>query len=124
MAILTLQELIAQRESLKDKKTARYELKTSLGTILVTVPDAALVSEALELSPVSEANKHLIYNCVVEPDLKNGELQKVYGVVDPPDIVTAIFLPGEVNKIANKLFDLAGFDKKINAKLHEVEKKS
>ena len=123
MAILTLQELIAQRESIKDKRNQKYEIETSLGTILATVPDAALVSEAMSLKDDGALRNHIVYNSVVEPNLKDAELQKVYGVMEPTEIVTAIFSPGEIFKIADKLLDLAGYDKKINAKLHETVKK-
>lgn len=119
MAILTLQELIAKREGIKEKRTQKYEIETSVGTILAVLPDAGLVAEAIDLPTSFEANKHVAYNCIIEPNLKDSELQKVYGVADPIDIVTEVFSPGELSKIANKLFDLAGFKGKLVTKVHK-----
>lgn len=123
MAIVTVAELIAQRENIKEKRAQKYSIQTSVGEIISTLPDAALVAEALELTPSFESNKHIIYHCVVEPNLRDGELQKVYGCMEPTDIIERIFSPGEITKIANKLLDLAGFKGKIVAKIYDEVKK-
>ena len=122
MAATTIQELIARREQIKDSKKKKYDIETSIGTVTAIMPDAALVAEALNLNTGFEINKYLVYNSIIEPNLKDGELQKAYGVLDPTDIVSAVFLPGEIAKIGDKLFNLAGYDKKITAKLHESVK--
>ena len=115
---VTLQELIAKRETIKDKRSLKYDISTSIGDITAVLPTAELVAEALDMTPSFEANKYIVYNCIIEPNLRDAELQKVYGVAEPMDIVTAVFLPGELTKIANKLLDLSGFKGKLVTKIH------
>lgn len=121
---VTIQELIAQRETLKEKHNQKYTIETSIGEILVQVPDAALIAESLNLSTGFEINKHLVYNSVIAPNLREGELQKAFGVFEPTDIVAKIFLPGEISRIGDELFKLAGYDTKIVSKLYEEVKNS
>lgn len=122
MAVVTVQELIAKREAIKDNKKKKYTLTTSIGDVVAVLPDAALVAEAIDMQTNFEANKYVVYNSLVQPNLKDSELQQAYGVTDPMDIVTAIFLPGEIAKMGNMLFDLAGFKGKVTAKLYEETK--
>lgn len=116
---VTIEQLIARREDIKDKKAQKYEMETSIGTIVAVLPDAVLVAEAMDMTPAFEANKYIVYNSIIEPNLRNEELQKAYGVMEPAEIVTALFSPGEIVKIANKLLDFAGFKGKLAVKLHE-----
>lgn len=123
MAVATIQELIARREAIAAKKKQLYELETSVGTIICRAPSAAILSEADSMSDrASDSNAYLVYNCVVEPDLRNSELQKAYNTFDPLDIVGAIFQTGEIARIAGKLVELAGYKGKIASKIHEQVK--
>lgn len=119
---VTIAELIAQREKIKEKGKQKYQITTSIGDIVAILPDAAMVAEALDMPTSFESNKYIVYNAVVEPNLKDKDLQDAYGVFDAMDIVTAIFLPGEITKIGSKLLDFAGFKGKITAKVHEEVK--
>jgi len=121
---VTIQELIAQRENLANRKKKKYTIETSVGEIVVQVPDAALIAESLNLSTGFEINKHLVYNSVILPNLRDGELQKAFGAFEPTDIVAKIFLPGEISRIGDELFKLAGYDTKIVSKLYEEVKNS
>lgn len=116
---VTINELIAKKEMIDKKKKQLYDLETSVGTITVKIPSGALVSEAIDMPKAVEGNKHLIYESVVAPDLKSHELHKAFGVVEPIDVVSAIFPVGEVNAIAGKLLDIGGYNRKITATLHE-----
>lgn len=119
---VTIEELIAQKEALKGKRGQKYAFETSVGEIICKLPDAALVAEALEMTPSFEANKHIVFNCVVDPNLRDGDLLKIYECFEPADIIAKIFLPGEITKIANKLLDLAGFKNRITAKIYDEVK--
>lgn len=120
MAVTTIQELIAQREAIQKKRARLWELTTSVGTIVVKAPTAAMFAEADALDKTSDGNAYLVYNCTVEPNLANAELQKAYGVFEPMEVVGAIFEPGEVARIAGKLLELSGYSKNgILSKIHE-----
>lgn len=108
---LTLQDLIARAEQRKkDKKELRQlYVKSQDGLITIIKPDRELVYDALDMEDSAEGDRYLVYNCVVDPDLKNPELHKAYGVVSPMDIVDEIFDPGEVASISKEIVRLAGY---------------
>lgn len=116
---LTIEELIAQKETISAKKKALYDVETSIGTITVKLPSSKLLADAWNFSSSMEGNKYIVYECTITPDLKNKELQKAYGVVgDPMDIVPAIFQPGEITRIASAILDEAGYKDRIKLTLH------
>ena len=119
MAVASIQELIAQRELIDERKKRLYDFETSIGTIVVKPPSAALMAEADKMRDNYEGNVFLVYSCIIEPDLRNAELQKAYKVVSPMDIVTALFKHGEVVRITDKLMEIAGFRDNITSKIHE-----
>lgn len=111
MTKITLKDLISRAEQRKaDKKELRQLYVKSLdGTITIMKPERALVLEALDMEDDAEADKYLVYNCVVEPNLKDKELHKAYNVIAPMDIVDEIFDPGEVAGISKEIVKLAGY---------------
>lgn len=121
---VTINELIAKREAIKNKKNNLYDLETSIGTIVVKIPSGGTISDAWEIKNSFDGNKYLIYESVVEPNLKAPELQNAYECVEPIDIVSEIFTAGEINKIAGKILDLSGYGGKIVSKLHKEVKNS
>lgn len=111
MTKITLQHLIAKAEQRKtDKKELRQlYIKSQDGTITIMKPDRGLVLEAMNMDDETDGDRYLIYNCVVEPNLKDKELHKAYNVISPMDIVDEIFDPGEVAGISKEIVKLAGY---------------
>ena len=64
----------------------------------------------------TRADMYLVFECVVEPDLKDKSLHEAYGCADPIDIVNELFLPGEVAGIADKIMKLGGFGGSVEIK--------
>lgn len=124
MAAVTIEELIAQRELIDERKNQTYELETSIGTIVVRQPTATLIAEADKMRDASASNAYIVVNCTVEPNLKDPKLQKAFNVFDPLDIAGKIFKHGEVFRIAEKLTELAGFRDNVTSKIHEIAKNS
>jgi hypothetical protein len=61
----------------------------------------------------SKLIKIYLLHHIVDPDLKDSELQAKFNVDDlthPQSIVTKIFLPGELQKIARLMLKISGFD--------------
>ncbi|OZV11058.1 hypothetical protein CIW83_16880 [Tissierella sp. P1] len=108
---VTLQDLIARAEQRKlDKKELRQLYIKSLdATITIMKPDRSLVLDSMNMEDESDGDRHLIYNCVVEPSLKDSELHKAYKVVSPMDIVDEVFDPGEVANISKEIVRMAGY---------------
>ena len=108
---ITLQALLARKEQMleskKKKKKAELFIKSLDGTITIEAPDGALAKEAQEMD--ERGDNYLVYQCVVEPCLKSKELQQSFGVVEPLDIVDAIFEPGEIPQIAVECIKLSGY---------------
>ena len=122
MAAVTIEELIAQRELIDGRKNQLYELETSVGTIVVKQPTAALIAEADRMKDSSASNAFIVLECVVQPNLRDSKLQKEFGTFEPLDVVSKIFKYGEVFRIAEKLTELAGFKDNLTHKIHNEVK--
>jgi hypothetical protein len=105
---LTLQELIKRKESIKSKKNERRDLyiKSLDATITIEKQSRDLFLEAAD---AEDTDVYIVYNSVIEPNLKDTDLHKAFGVVSPPEIVDAIFQPGEIPMISKEVFSLSGF---------------
>jgi len=108
---VTLDELIKKAVEKKNvgPKTKKLFVQSLNGCIVIEKPDRKLCLDALDMEDSAEADAYLVYECVVEPSLKNPELQKAYGVVRPLDVVTEIFEPGEIASISKEILKFAGY---------------
>lgn len=124
---LTLLQLIKEKEKYEVKQGVKEELYIERldATIVFEKPDRALAIESLELSQDKDsesgaADIHLIYNSVVEPNLKDPELQKAFECVEPTDVIIKIFEAGEIPAIAQEIMKSAGFGSHIK-KVEQVK---
>lgn len=117
MAVLSIKDLIAQRDVLEARKKETFELTTSIGTVLAVKPGRELVMEAGGME-TGEGDKYLIINCVQKPKLTDSELLSAFGCLEPTDIVDKLFDAGEVQAISRALMDCAGYGKDITKKVH------
>ncbi len=124
MAVTTINELIAQRDEIKNKKKQIYEIETSVGTILAKVPTGGIIANAWDMPNNFEGNKYLVFENVIQPNLRDPELLKAYECFEPIDIVEALFQAGEINKIAGKILEFANYNGKVISKLHKEVKNS
>lgn len=108
---VTLASLVAKAEQrLADKKkskTAEIYVKSLDGVITVREPSAELMSDVVKMEDTG--NAYLLYQCCVEPNLKDSELQEAYACTVPTDIVDILFLPGEVASLSLEIAKLAGY---------------
>lgn len=114
---ISAKDLIKNKKLIEDKKDKRIEIKVpKTGTFLFRIPslidyeDATAYGENREQSGFEE-NKYLIHTCCLEPNLSDSELLEAYGVKNAVDIVSEIFMVGEISSIATTLVKKAGFDK-------------
>lgn len=112
---ISVKELIEQKEKIEGNKKTLYDIKTSIGTITVKQPTASFVADALDLA---DGNKLMVLDNVVEPNLKDKDLQKAYNCIEPTDIVEKLFKAGEVNHISLAIMNCAGY-KSVETKVHE-----
>lgn len=113
---ITLQEIMKRKEQMleakKEKKTAEIYIESLDGTIIIQEPSRSLCKDAIDM-PDGEGDTYLIYECVVEPNLKSQELQEAFGCVEPMEIVEKIFEAGEIPKVSTECLRLAGFSNEV-----------
>ncbi|MCI7331778.1 MAG: hypothetical protein SOZ01_09195 [Selenomonadaceae bacterium] len=119
---VSIEDLINRKDEIQKVKKQQYDLKTSIGTITVKLPRRTIVIEANKLEGPGDADRYLLLNTIVEPDLHSHKLQEAYGCGEPTDIVDALFAPGEVVAISQKIMKLAGYGKDIQSEVHTVAK--
>lgn len=118
---VSVNELIAKREELACRKKQKMTIQTSLGEVVAKKPTTFLLTEAMGLEENNDA--YLVYNCVIEPNLKDKSLQEAYDCHEPMDIVNKLFDIGEVRAISSILVESVGVGKKLDhAILEEVKK--
>jgi len=112
---LTVAELLAKKEQLKQRKkrTQTIYVESLDAEIVIQEPSHAIALESLEMAHDpgnnDRADIHVVYHCVVEPNLKDAELQIEFGCAEPTDIVGKVFLPGEIAAISGHALQLAGY---------------
>lgn len=118
---LTVTDLIKKKEQLKQKQNSTEEVYIpSLDSyIVVQKPTRALCMEALtaaqDENTQDRADLQIIYQCVVDPNLKDPKLQEEFGCVEPIDIVEKIFEPGEIGSISGYCLQMAGYSDRVKA---------
>ncbi len=118
---VSIKELIAKKEEISQNKKAQYDIETSIGTLTVKKPSQSFISEMLALK--DKQDEYLIVNMTVEPDLKDTQLLKAYGCMEPTDIIGKLFDGGEVVAISKAIMKTAGYQSEdLQVKLHETVK--
>lgn len=112
---LTLKDLIAKKEQILSNKNKTMDLyvKSLDAVITIQKPDINTIIDASKIDDAAESDKYLVYNCVIEPNLKDKELQEAYGCVEPIEILK-IFDDGEISSIASKCMELAGYRNSVS----------
>lgn len=123
MSKLTVSQLIKDKEKyqVKDDTKAEISIERLDASITIQKPSRSLCMEAMQMTTdenqAEKADIFMVYNTVIEPNLKDSKLQKEFGCVEPDDIVAKIFEIGEISQIATAAMDLAGYNsgvKRIN----------
>ena len=99
-------------ESKKKKKSCELYVKSLDGTIIVEAPSAALARDAQEME---NGDAYLVFQCVVEPNLKSKEIQEAFGCAEPMEIVDKIFDVGEVPQVSVECLKLTGYIEGVKA---------
>lgn len=87
------------------KKTVTFKLDRLEGMELVAeIPNMDLIEEIQEMSD-EEAQIHILYNCIIEPNIKSKELHDAYGIgkYDGKKIIKKLFTSTEMIMMAGEL---------------------
>lgn len=116
---LTVTDLIEKKEKIQPKQNVTQEILVNrLGaTVTIRRAERSLVLDTMDLATDEESedksDEFFVYNIMIEPNLKDPELQKAYGCAEPTDIVSKIFEYGEIASIAQEGMKLSGYKKGI-----------
>lgn len=118
---VSINELIAKREEIKARKSQKLTIQTSIGEVVAKKPTTLLMTEALGLD--GDNDEYIVYNCLVEPNLKDKDLQQAYDCSEPMDIVGKLFEFGEIKAISDVLIKSVGVGKKLDHAIFDEVKK-
>lgn len=116
---LTVTDLLKEKEKFQIKNDTKEELFIQrLGaSITIRKPERVLCLEAFQMvndeNLKDKADPFIVYNTVVEPNLKDSKLHSEFGCAEPMDIVEKIFEAGEITSIAQAALELAGYKKGV-----------
>ena len=111
---ITIKDLLARKEQLKNKKPERVTLfvESLDGNITIEQPTGEFCIETQEMAQLegsAKADIHAVYNCMVEPNLKDPQLQKEFGCATGHELVELLFKPGEIQAISGYCLEVAGY---------------
>jgi len=124
---ITVADLLTQKEQLKNKELRKMDLYVESldGEITIQEPSRAVTIEALKMAQDDSrselADVYMVYHCVISPDIKDPNLQKEFGCVEPFDIVNMIFRDGEIGAISSHAFQLAGYETGVRKVTEELK---
>lgn len=127
MSKITIVSLLDKKDQIKNKNnsTKKLFIESLSGEITIKEPSRELCAESMQMlheGSASRADAHIVYNCVVEPNLKDAQLQKEFGCVEPYDIVDTIFRAGEVVGISGECMAMAGYGNGVRELDKQIKK--
>ncbi|KLU66758.1 phage XkdN-like protein [Desulfosporosinus acididurans] len=106
---LSISDLIANADKIKSKKSETRELYVQSldATVTIVKPSRSIILDSYELSE-GEGNNFLVYECVVEPNFKDKDLQTAYGATGY-EVLDQILDSGEIDTLAKEIIEFAGY---------------
>lgn len=106
---LNIGDLIKNAEKIKSRKLETKELyiKSQDAKITIAKPDRELITDSYDMDDNS-GELYLVYESIIDPNVKDEELQKAYGVKGY-DILDEIFEPGEITAISKEIARFGGY---------------
>lgn len=114
---LSVTDLMKEKEKyqVKDDVTEAVLVERLGAEVVLRKPEKSLCVDTMKMgrddNNDTDADEYMVYNTMVEPNLKDNELQKEFGCTLPTDIVSKIFEPGEIAQLSDVAFELAGYKK-------------
>ena len=128
--MITIENLLQNKEIIEAStgvKEIELEIKRLKDTVKIRSLDVnKLINLADSCKNQYEANIKIVYYGMVEPNLKDKELQEAYKVMtNPYKIVECVFKPIEINLISDKICEISGLKdvENMDQLVKEVKKK-
>ena len=109
---LKLEDLINKAGEKKGDKYVEIYIKRLDATIKAKEPDNTLILESIDIlkEDAHESDLHLVYNSIIEPNIKDSTLHDTYNVSRPVEILDEIFTLGEISNISKTLLKNSGYE--------------
>ena len=128
--MITIENLLQNKEIIQAQtgvKEAELEIKRLKDTVKIKSLDVnKLINLVDNCNNQYGANVKIVYYGMLEPNLKDNELQAAYKVqTNPYKIVESIFKPIEINLISDKICEISGLKdvENMDQLVKEVKKK-
>ena len=128
--MITIENLLQNKEIIQAStgvKEVELEIKRLKDTVKIKSLDVnKLLNLVDSCKNQYEANVKIVYYGMIEPNLKDNELQEAYKVkTNPYKIVESIFKPIEINLISEKICEISGLKdvENMGEIIQEVKKK-
>jgi len=114
---LSVTDLMKEKEKyqVKDDVTETVLVERLGVEVVLRKPEKSLCVDTMKMARDenndTDADEFMVYNTMIEPNLKDPELKEAYGCTLPTDIVSKIFEPGEISLLSEIGFELAGYKK-------------
>lgn len=108
---ITVKSLIEKKEALLKKEpiTAEFYVESLDGTVTLREPSAGIMSDIVDMD-TDMGNKYVLYECMIEPNLKDAEIQEAFGKPTlAADVLDYILKPGEIARLSGECANLAGY---------------
>lgn len=109
---LTLNEIIKRKiqieESKKQRKKAVVYVDSLQGCVTLIEPEKKLLKDIQKMDNEDEANSYALYNCIIEPDIKDKSLIEAYECSEPTEIIDKIFTYSEIVSMGSILNRMLG----------------
>ena len=128
--MITIENLLKNKDIIEAQtgvKEVELEIKRLKDTVKIKSLDVnKLLNLVDSCKNQYEANVKIVYYGMLQPNLKDNELQEAYKVrTNPYKIVESIFKPIEINLIADKICEISGLKdvENMDQLVQEVKKK-
>ena len=128
--MITIENLLQNKEIIQAQtgvKEAELEIKRLKDTVKIKSLDVnKLINLVDNCNNQYGANVKIVYYGMLEPNLKDKELQEAYKVqTNPYKIIESIFKPIEINLIADKICEISGLKdvENMDQLVQEIKKK-
>ncbi|CAM5661996.1 Phage XkdN-like protein OS=Lysinibacillus sphaericus OX=1421 GN=LS41612_04625 PE=4 SV=1 [Lysinibacillus sphaericus] len=105
-----------EKYQVKDDVTEEVVVERLDVVVVLRKPEKSLCVDTMKMARDenndTDADEYIVYNTMIEPNLKGPELLAAYGCKKvPTEIVSKIFDPGEIAQLSEVAFELAGYKK-------------
>lgn len=110
LAEVPTKEVRVKSLSEKAGQDVTVTVKALPGRKLTELTGLAMKDGEVDIKRAFDANLLIVTNGLMEPDVKNKDLQEHFGAASPKDLTEKLFNGGEIMNLADEIRKLSGYD--------------